>query len=106
MEKLFSITKKDFTVEHIRGSGAGGQHKNKVSTGVRIKHNDSGAVGEATEERSQEQNKKNAFMRMYNSDTFQKWLKIATAKAMGTYVDIDKKVDDWMQPQNLKVEEF
>lgn len=58
-----------------RGSGAGGQNRNKRDTAVRIVHRASGAVGESQEERSQLQNKKKAFRRMAESPKFQAWLK-------------------------------
>ncbi len=37
-ELLFSLNAKDFQLEFYRGSGNGGQNRNKVETGVRIKH--------------------------------------------------------------------
>jgi len=43
-ELLFSLTKKDFKVETFRGSGAGGQHRNKTDSAVRIKHPASGRL--------------------------------------------------------------
>ena len=48
-ELLFVVTKNDFEERAIRGSGPGGQHRNKTSTGIRLKHRASGAVGEATD---------------------------------------------------------
>lgn len=55
---LFSVTKKDLIVETFRGSGKGGQHRNKNDTVVRITHPESRAVGKSEDERSQLQNKK------------------------------------------------
>ena len=70
-EKLFSLTKKDFEIQTFKGSGPGGQHRNKNETAVRIKHKDSGAVGESQEMKSQYQNKELAFKRLVNSEKFQ-----------------------------------
>ena len=70
-EHLFSITKKDFDVQHFKGSGPGGQSKNKNATAVRIKHKESGAVGESQEMKSQYQNKILAFDRLTKSTDFQ-----------------------------------
>lgn len=43
-------------VQHVRGSGPGGQHRNKRQTGIRLTHRPSGVVVVATERRSQVQN--------------------------------------------------
>ncbi|MEM9587351.1 MAG: peptide chain release factor-like protein [Planctomycetota bacterium] len=47
-----------------RRSGPGGQHRNKVSSGVFLTHRESGLVGEATERRSQTQNRDVALTRL------------------------------------------
>jgi ribosome-associated protein len=49
--------------EPTRGSGPGGQHRNKVETGVRMWH-PSGIVVLATKHRSQTQNLEEAFERV------------------------------------------
>jgi len=69
-EKILSVTLKDCDVQTKRGSGKGGQNRNKRDTAVRIVHRASGAVGESQEERSQLQNKRAAFRRMAESDKF------------------------------------
>lgn len=103
-ELLFRLTKKDFKVEHIRGSGPGGQHRNKSHTGVRITHPDSGAVGTATDSKSQKANRKNAFRRMAESDTFKKWHRIESARRMVDEREVERKVDRMMSPNNLLIE--
>ena len=72
-ELLYSITKKDLTVQTFRAGGPGGQNQNKRETGVRIIHRDSGAVGESREERSQLQNKRTAFKRLIEHPKFKLW---------------------------------
>lgn len=55
---------KDCTVRRGRRRGPGGQHRNKVETAVVIVHSPSGAKGEASERRSQEQNRRAAVFRL------------------------------------------
>lgn len=74
-EKILSVTLKDCRVDTFRCGGKGGQKQNKTSSGARITHPPSGAVGESREERSQLQNKKKAFLKMVASSKFQAWIK-------------------------------
>jgi protein subunit release factor B len=55
---LFSLTKKDFIIQFTKGSGKGGQKRNKCETACRVIHPNSGAIGYSENERSQLQNKK------------------------------------------------
>ncbi len=102
-ELLFSITKKDFEVQTFRCSGPGGQKTNKTSSGVRIVHKESGAVGESRESRSQHENKRIAFRRLAESGTFKAWHKRKIYEVI-TNMTIDQKVDKLMQPEHLKFE--
>ena len=43
---LFSVTKNDFDIQTFRSGGKGGKNVNKVETGVRVIHRDSGATGQ------------------------------------------------------------
>lgn len=103
-EFLFSITKKDFEIQTFRCSGAGGQNINKRDTGVRIIHRESGAVGESREERSQLQNKKNAFKRLTDSKVFKLWLQKKIFELNCNEKEIERKVDREMKEENLKIE--
>lgn len=107
MEKLVSLRKSDFVVETFRSGGKGGQNQNKVSSGVRITHPPSGAVGVARDSRDQLQNKRNAFLRMANSPKFQAWLRKANATAAAGKDGerkIKEQVERELQPDRIRVE--
>ncbi|HAH49033.1 peptide chain release factor-like protein [Gimesia sp.] len=55
---------KDCQIEHVRRSGPGGQHRNKVETGVVIKHLPTKITGEASERRQQGRNRSIALFRL------------------------------------------
>lgn len=77
--------------------GHGGSGKDTSNTGVRITHLASGAVGKATDTRSQSKNRQLAFRRMGESGVFRLWVQ-------GVVSGVDKKVKYWMSDNNLKVE--
>jgi hypothetical protein len=54
----------DCEVQRTRGSGPGGQHRNKVSTAVRLTHRPTGVSVVASERRSQAQNHAAAVFRL------------------------------------------
>ena len=101
---LFRLTKNDFVITNIKGSGKGGQHRNKKATGVRIKHPESGAQGVATDSKSQKQNRRNAFQRLVDSSEFQRWHRIETARRMLDETEVQRRVERMMAPNNLLVE--
>ncbi len=55
---------RDCDMEFFVAGGPGGQHRNKVETGVRLTHRPSGIVVAATERRSQSANREAAFERL------------------------------------------
>ena len=99
-ELVFSLTRKDFTITTFRSGGPGGQNQNKIESGVRISHKESGVVAESREERSQYANKKIAFKRLCNNPKFSAWLRLETMRRMQVLattkqveVEIDRQVD-------------
>lgn len=103
---LFSLSKDsgDFIVQPFKGSGNGGQKRNKTMSACRIVHPASGAVSECQEERSFEQNKKRAFLRLLEKPEFKCWYKLKVASAIDGYHSIEQMVDAEMQ--KVKVEIF
>ena len=54
----------DSVIQFLRGSGPGGQNRNKVETGVRMTHGPTGISVTATDTKSQSQNRDNALERL------------------------------------------
>lgn len=55
---------RDCDIQYFIATGPGGQHRNKVETGVRLTHRPTGIVVTATERRSQHANREAAYERM------------------------------------------
>ena len=101
---LFSVTAKDCDWDYYRGSGAGGQKKNKTSSAVRCTHKASRAVGQAEDTRSQFQNKKLAFRRMAETEKFKIWIKIEKSKRLGIEAQKEQDTERAMHSSNLRIE--
>lgn len=101
-ELLFSVTAYDCDWSYTKGTGAGGQKKNKTSSAVHCTHRASGAHAFSQDGRSQLHNRQDAFCKMANSKEFQSWLKIELSKRMKSYIDINEYVDEQMK--QLKIE--
>lgn len=50
--------------ETLRASGPGGQHRNKTESAVRLRHRETGVVAQASERRSQHENRTRALERL------------------------------------------
>lgn len=91
---LFSITANDCDWSYTRGTGNGGQKKNKTSSAVHCSHRPSGAHGYSEASRSQLDNRRDAFRKMTESAEFQRWLKIETMRRNGEMAEIERKVEE------------
>ena len=102
-ELLFSVKEKDLIIQTFHAGGPGGQNQNKTSSGVRIIHKESGAVGEARDTRSQLENKRAALKRMTETIKFKVWVNRVCAE-INSGETIDQRVDKMMKPENIKEE--
>lgn len=102
-ELLFSITEKDFDWSYSRGSGKGGQKRNKTESAVHCRHRESGAIGYSDDTRSQHKNKISAFKRCIRDKKFVAWHKLEVSKKTGELKQIEEKIDFDMK-HNIKVE--
>lgn len=70
LNKRFStdreVLEDECDISFFRASGPGGQHRNKRDTAVRLRHRVSGIIVEASDSRSQSQNREAAFERLTN----------------------------------------
>jgi len=101
-ELLFSVTAKDCDWSYTKGTGAGGQKRNKTSSAVHCHHRPSGGYGYSEASRSQADNKRDAFVKMANTKEFQSWNRMEAMRRMGVLADIDRKVEESMR--HIKIE--
>lgn len=99
---LFSVTASDCKWAYTRGTGAGGQKKNKTSSAVHCTHESSGAHGYSEETRSQAKNKELAFVKMTQTKEFKAWHKMEFMRRSGTLELIEQSVREEMK--KVKVE--
>ena len=105
-ELLFSVTKDDFEITYFSGTGKGGQNRNKKQKCVRFRHPPTGVITTGQNERSLEQNKKAAFIRMTKHPKFKKWLEIESSKYMQDNQELEQKIDEQMREDHLTIEYF
>jgi protein subunit release factor B len=101
-DKILSVTEKDCKFDFYRGSGSGGQKKNKTSSACRCHHVQSKAYGSCEDHRQQRKNKETAFKRMCETKEFQAWVKTETLRKLRTLDRIEDEVEQEMK--NVRVE--
>ena len=101
---LFSIPRDDFKIEFMRGSGPGGQKRNKTESAVRMTHKASGATAYSCDERSQRSNILSAFRHVIERPEFKTWLQLEIARKNGTVALAEAAVDRAMDERNIKTE--
>jgi protein subunit release factor B len=99
---LFSVTASDCEWSYTKGTGAGGQKRNKTSSAVHCHHRPSGAHGYSEASRSQHDNKRDAFIKMSETTEFKHWHQLEVARRTGVLAEIERKVEREMQ--NVKTE--
>ena len=104
-ELLFSVTAKDCEWIYTKGSGAGGQKRNKTSSAVHCFHRPSGAHGYSEDGRSQLHNRQDAFKKMAESKQFQTWNKVEAARISGKLADINSVVEEQMKHIKLEIKQ-
>lgn len=103
-ELLFSVTASDCDWSYTKGTGAGGQKRNKTSSAVHCTHRSSGAHGYSEASRSQLDNKRDAFVKMVQTEEFKQWHQREVWKRIGVLDQIEEAVRTGMDPSNIKIE--
>lgn len=101
---LFSVTAKDCDWSFSHGTGNGGQARNKTLSAVNCRHRASGAHAYSQAGRSQENNKRDAFVKMTQTKEFKDWHRREVWKHLGILEQIERAVEEGMRPENLRME--
>lgn len=100
----FSVRISDCREEFYRGSGNGGQKKQKTSSGVRLTHEPSGVQVESEAQRSQHQNRVDALKKLAAHPKFRAWCQMESAARAEGFRSLMTKIDESLKPENLKIE--
>lgn len=102
-ERVTILSQKDLEISYFCGSGAGGQARNKVASGVQMRHLESGAIGRASDSRSQWENKRKAFDRLVKDPRMKFWI-TKRVHEIQAGESIEKEVERTTAPEYLKHE--
>lgn len=101
---LFSVGAADCDWSYTKGSGAGGQKRNKTSSAVHCTHRASSAHAYSEASRSQHDNKRDAFLKMIETSEYKRWHRQEVYRLTGVLDDIEERVQQELSSQNLKFE--
>lgn len=104
-ELVFSVTAADCDWSYTRGTGKGGQKKNKTNSAVHCTHRASGAHGYAEDTREQHKNRSIAFERMCKTEKFETWRKMEFMRKTGAEAVIQDNVAREMKRIRVDVKE-
>jgi|TARA_B110001454_G_C12442818_1_gene318631 ribosome-associated protein len=93
---------KEVEITFVRSSGPGGQHRNKTETGVRMVHPPSGITVQATERRSQMQNKELAFERLAEKLRLRNHVPKKRKATRPTHGSVKRRLDSKKQRGQMK----
>ena len=102
-ERINILSPKDLDVSYFCGSGAGGQARNKVASGVQIIHRETGAIGRASDSRSQADNKAEAFRRLLATPKMKFWL-AAKIYEVRQHESMEQTIAKETRPESLRFE--
>lgn len=102
-EILFSVTANDCDWSYTKGTGAGGQKRNKTSSAVHCIHRASGARGYAEGSRSQRENRLDAFHKMASTQKFKSWLHLETIRRNGELNRIEKEIQESLKKVKIEI---
>jgi protein subunit release factor B len=105
MEKklLFSVTARDCDWSYTRGTGAGGQKRNKTSSAVHCTHRASRAHGYSEASRSQSENKRDAFVKMTETKEFKTWHRMEVMRQTGKLDEMERELQRELRKVKLEV---
>lgn len=103
-QPLISVSIKDCEFSFSKGTGKGGQARNKSMAACHCTHIPSGATAYSQNGRSQVENKKDSFLKMIRTKKFQSWLKLESLKKLGKEKELNDKIDDMLKSRYLKIE--
>jgi hypothetical protein len=112
---LFSVTMKDLEMQTFSVGGHGGSGKDTSNSAVRLIHRASGAVGEGRDHRSNDRNRKDAFVKLTQHPKFLAWHKIECSRRLGQPVpetpeqmlaQVDRIIEEGLRDGSIVVEEL
>lgn len=102
-ELLFSVTAADCEWKYTKGTGCGGQKRNKTSSAVHCMHRPSGAHGYSEASRSQAANKIDAFTKMAHSKEFREWHRLEVARRTGELAEVARRTEASLRQVKVEV---